>query len=445
MTIGTGRPNATLSLLAGMPAFTVQGAFPTSGGLDDIQFYVDPRSNPQRLTERAAKPTKPKEKPAGNVSQVPSANLGSLALACEAEMPTVAQRSAPASTATGAASARDSDSTDQHRDHDHTPLLPGPLVSNDATGGAPNGESAPHCSHGGHTVPPQCSLQQMHSRDLYKVNVEVVPRGFDEARTTPPTDLSSRPQYQTRVAIDPCVDAANTEDPHASRPSLSRLASEQARPQDRSFASHDSIDISDISSGSDDEPRIPCMRRLHCRNEEALITQHRSVSTHSGLSSHSLPPHTGERRTIKPQRRRRQDPQQPSRCPSSRESSLSVATSVPSSVPRKPQAHRPSSERRPIQCFLSSQRVSSGIQFTLELPPLDVGPCAPIAIQPAARSRKRMKYSAADNKRLLKLRRQTNPKLTWKQIQTHFPGRTQGSIQVHYSTQLMEKYNRKRK
>ena len=54
----------------------------------------------------------------------------------------------------------------------------------------------------------------------------------------------------------------------------------------------------------------------------------------------------------------------------------------------------------------------------------------------ARTSRRRARFSEEEENLLVDLKEQTDPKLSWREIQRRFPNRTIGSLQVRYSTQL---------
>jgi len=112
-------------------------------------------------------------------------------------------------------------------------------------------------------------------------------------------------------------------------------------------------------------------------------------------------------------------------------------------------------ERRSVKYHLSSNATASGVVLTIELPPLPVDLsdislklCSHQGIAPpkpgpamlqTARiepSRTGNRYSQREDRLLLRLRRQENPRLSWTEIQKHFPNRSQGSLQVRFSTHL---------
>jgi hypothetical protein len=52
------------------------------------------------------------------------------------------------------------------------------------------------------------------------------------------------------------------------------------------------------------------------------------------------------------------------------------------------------------------------------------------------RGRHRARFSQAEEDLLVELKERKESKLSWREIQRHFPSRTIGSLQVHYSTHL---------
>ena len=54
----------------------------------------------------------------------------------------------------------------------------------------------------------------------------------------------------------------------------------------------------------------------------------------------------------------------------------------------------------------------------------------------AQRGKPRARFSKEEEDLLIELKERRDPKLSWREIQRHFPIRTIGSLQVRYSTQL---------
>lgn len=58
-------------------------------------------------------------------------------------------------------------------------------------------------------------------------------------------------------------------------------------------------------------------------------------------------------------------------------------------------------------------------------------------VEAARSSGRRVRFSKAEQKLLVRLKEHSRPKMSWKEIRDkHFPHRTRGSLQVHYCTQL---------
>lgn len=108
-------------------------------------------------------------------------------------------------------------------------------------------------------------------------------------------------------------------------------------------------------------------------------------------------------------------------------------------------------KRCPVQCFVQRKMVGSQEMITIELPALslrgtsdeedasslsgDMRRTEPIFVAGRA-SRRRARFSKEEEDLLVELKARRDPKLSWREIQRHFPRRTIGSLQVHYSTQL---------
>ncbi|KAF2194757.1 hypothetical protein K469DRAFT_132937 [Zopfia rhizophila CBS 207.26] len=91
----------------------------------------------------------------------------------------------------------------------------------------------------------------------------------------------------------------------------------------------------------------------------------------------------------------------------------------------------------PIQGFLRRKRNGLyAMEFSLDHhhhqlpPPVDF-------VRQAQRLRPRPRFTAEEDALLIELKEEQN--LLWERIRKHFPGRTVGSLQVHYSTKLKDK------
>jgi hypothetical protein len=108
-------------------------------------------------------------------------------------------------------------------------------------------------------------------------------------------------------------------------------------------------------------------------------------------------------------------------------------------------------ERWPIQCVAERKMIGSQEVITIEVSTFDVcagsGPGRTLSasvdtsqvtpiLDDACGIRRRTRFSQAEEDLLIKLKQQRRPKLSWREIQTRFPNRTTGSLQVHYSTHL---------
>lgn len=90
----------------------------------------------------------------------------------------------------------------------------------------------------------------------------------------------------------------------------------------------------------------------------------------------------------------------------------------------------------PTECYAFTQNVGSRVIVTIELPSLERGNATQPTSNRKPQTSHRSRYSREEDDLLLKLRRQSNPRLTWEQIQKHFSGRSQGSLQVRYCTHV---------
>jgi hypothetical protein len=136
--------------------------------------------------------------------------------------------------------------------------------------------------------------------------------------------------------------------------------------------------------------------------------------------------------------------------PETDDTSASLTTSVWS---------RGEGERWPVQCFVERTIIGSQEVITIQLPAFDLharfgresalsstddtSQTRPIKVAMCG-SRRRVRFSHAEEERLVELKELRHPKLSWKEIQEHLPNRTTASLQVHYSTQLKGRLTSKR-
>lgn len=106
-------------------------------------------------------------------------------------------------------------------------------------------------------------------------------------------------------------------------------------------------------------------------------------------------------------------------------------------------------QRWPVQCVLERRSVGSREVITIELPALSLSsPSAreasilrdtrartPALVNACGKMR-RARFSRAEEDLLIELKGRRDPKRSWKEIQTHFPNRTTGSLQFLYCTRL---------
>ena len=126
-------------------------------------------------------------------------------------------------------------------------------------------------------------------------------------------------------------------------------------------------------------------------------------------------------------------------------SDVSYATDTPST------SVAGTTERWPLRCFLQRKIIGSQETITIELPALDLRdlsrqdtlracPDTAVGTIPLVATtrgnRRRVRFSQAEEDLLVQLKERRDRKFSWKEIQRHFPERTIGSLQVHYSTHL---------
>ena len=126
-------------------------------------------------------------------------------------------------------------------------------------------------------------------------------------------------------------------------------------------------------------------------------------------------------------------------------SDVSCATDTPST------SVAVTTERWLLRCFLQRKMIGSQETITIELPAFDLRDpskqgalraCPDTAVgtipllATARGNRRRARFSQAEEDLLIQLKERRDRKFSWKEIQKHFPDRTVGSLQVHYSTHL---------
>ena len=125
-----------------------------------------------------------------------------------------------------------------------------------------------------------------------------------------------------------------------------------------------------------------------------------------------------------------------------------TSTNLPTSMSNR------EGEWRPIQCFVQQKTMGSQEVITIHMPafdlytrsgqaatlsPLDVTSLTVPISGDAYGGRRGARFSREEEDLLVELKAQREPKLSWREIQRHFPHRTTGSLQVHYSTHLKER------
>lgn len=95
--------------------------------------------------------------------------------------------------------------------------------------------------------------------------------------------------------------------------------------------------------------------------------------------------------------------------------------------------------------YVSQDSNQARIKIILELPSIpssiNVG-LATLTVVPSSSTfpRKSIRYTDEENRLLAKLKQQRRPKLSWRSIQAHFPGRTINALQVHYHMHFRESF-----
>ena len=196
----------------------------------------------------------------------------------------------------------------------------------------------------------------------------------------------------------------------------------------------------DTSEDDSDGPSIPIPRRQK-RTRARSIEEATSASTPRPWSSPREVGRTKGGRCLKRLHRRRQI-QCDSPPPGFYKAPDTSAASTSSGG---------TSERWPVQCFFQRKLVGSQEVITIEFPALHLyssphkiaAPPSPNGTARAAPvvvgcpgSRRRVRFSEEEEDLLIELKEQRQPRLSWNEIHRHFPSRTVGSLQVHYSKQL---------
>ena len=112
---------------------------------------------------------------------------------------------------------------------------------------------------------------------------------------------------------------------------------------------------------------------------------------------------------------------------------------------------RETGERWPVQCSFQRNLVGSQGVITIEFPAPDLLArserdgtlsssgqtlrTSPVVVD-ARGYRRRARFTLAVEDLLVQLKERRHPKLSWREIKRHFPNRTIGTLQVHFSTQL---------
>lgn len=219
---------------------------------------------------------------------------------------------------------------------------------------------------------------------------------------------------------------------------------------DRTQSCHsaNTIDAADPEGSDDDELPWTSRRRRTLPRTRGSHSPSPSLTPWSSAGSIDAEPTMALRR--RKRLRRRKGMRGDSPVPETDDSSTSLTTSM---------SNRGEGERWPVQCFVERAMMGSQEMITIRLPAFDLyarsgreSALSPsddasqtIPINVAMRgSRRRVQFSQAEEERLVELKERRHPKLSWKEIQEHFPSRTTATLQVHYSTQLKGRLTSKR-
>jgi hypothetical protein len=258
-----------------------------------------------------------------------------------------------------------------------------------------------------------------------------------ERNNAGPTLIESSLVEQDPTARDACDTSADT-------------APSEGSTCDRAQSSHsaNTTDAADPEGSDDDEPPLTSRRRrrivLHTRGSRRPSSP---LTPRSSADSIDVEPTAALRRQKR--LRRRKGVRRDSLAPETDDTSASSTTSKPNRE----------GERWPVQCFVERAMMGSQEVITIQLPAFalyaesgresalspsdDAAQTRPIKVAMCG-SRRRVRFSHAEEERLVELKERRHPKLCWKEIQEHFPNRTTASLQVHYCTQLKGRVTSKR-
>ena len=203
-----------------------------------------------------------------------------------------------------------------------------------------------------------------------------------------------------------------------------------------------SADAADTEDNDSDGPPLPSRRRQkrsYARDTDRAARASPQSTPQSRSHSTEVDSTRAPRRCKRLRRRKRTQPDSPD--PDTVESSVTSVTSTSSGV---------TSERWPVECFFQRERVGSQEMVTLELPasslralfsqgtaPRSGNKRRVTSVKVAARgSRQRARLSKEEGDLLAELKERREPRLSWREIQRHFPNRTSGSLRVHDRTHL---------
>jgi len=205
----------------------------------------------------------------------------------------------------------------------------------------------------------------------------------------------------------------------------------------RSAATTDAAD----TEGSDgDEPLLARRRRRTRLRTRGSVSPPPPLTPQSSARSVEVKSTTAIHR--RKRLRRRQGPRPDPPTPKTDDTSTSLTMSTSS---------RGDDERWSIQCFIERKMIGSQEMITIQVPALDlratsgrVSILSPLDdtsqmtlnLSAANGGRHGARFSRAEEDLLVELKELREPKLSWREIHRHFPQRTMGSLQVHYSTQL---------
>ena len=263
-------------------------------------------------------------------------------------------------------------------------------------------------------------------------------------------DCVQQPQLiddHERNSTDPTVvESSLVEQDHTSRAACdmsANTAGSDGSTSDRAHSSHsaDTTDAADTEGSNSDGPPLTRRRRRSQPRTRGSNSPSPPLTPRSSAHSMEVKSTTAlhRRKRLRSQKGMRRD----SPIPETDDTPTGLITSM---------SNRGSGERWPVLCFVERNMIGSQEMIMIEVPAFDLrarsgrvstlspsddtSHTTPPILGSARGNRRRARFSHAEEDLLIELKERRERKLSWREIQRHFPNRTIGSLQVHYSTQL---------